>query len=113
MSAFEQRWRSCVRAARQAMAREGAPTAVPKAAEVWRKIQAVRGGAGSRGGQGARSDLETPGEALWRWYGLRGVAAAALLLVVSLVFAVRGGGEGAAPLRPGVEDAVAEAFWLL
>ena len=52
---------------------------------------------------------------LWFRYGLRSLATAAVVLLASVWFALAGtGGEReSGSLRPGIENAVAEVFWLL
>jgi hypothetical protein len=100
MSGFQERWKACTRLART----------IPKADEPsppsWAGIQRRRAELG-RDAEAGEDSL-----AWWGWYGARGVAVASVVVLVCLLFAARGPEEGH-PLRPGVEDAVAEAFWLL
>ncbi len=100
MSHFEERWKECVRVARLAPGRGDPPPPLVAA------IQARR----NRSPEEDPSDVETA--AWWRWYGTRGVAVASLVAVVCVVFALQGMKERD-PFRPGVEDAVAEVFFLL
>lgn len=100
MKGFEERWAECVRVVRMARRAEADPP------PSWAAIQALRRG------RAREDDAEVESMAWWRWYGARGVAVASVLMVVCLVFASRGP-QDRHPLRPGVEDAVSEVFWLL
>ena len=101
MKRFEERWRECVRMARTV--REEVVDPLPG----WAGIRARRR-------EFAREAVSSEGEALawWRWYGSRGLVAAAAMVVVCWIFAFRSS-EPVHPWRPGVENAVAEIFWLL
>ena len=58
-----------------------------------------------------------PAGDLWLRYGVRGLATATVVLLASVWFAfggsVRERDRESTPLRPGIENAVAEVFWLL
>lgn len=56
-------------------------------------------------------DAQAAGD-LWRWYGLRGLAVSMAVLVLCLLWASRGLGDRPF-LRPSIENAVVETFWLL
>lgn len=101
MKRFEERWRECVRVARGVPADEN--LGVPS----WEGIVARRA-------RIAASEAAPEAEALawWRWYGARGVLAATAMVVVCWFLAFRAS-DPVHPLRPGVENAVAEIFWLL
>lgn len=96
MESFDERWRECVRVARVGWE--------PPTETVWVSLRTV-----VRAGAGAGMEEEMVG--WWRWYGARGLAVASVVLAVCWIFAVRVPRESA--LRPGVEDAVAEAVWSL
>ena len=100
MSSFEERWAECARAARTARAGDTPPG--PSWAGIRRSLTAIR------------QEAAEGGESMewWRWYAVRGVGLATLLVVACLLFATRGPGLGH-PLRPEVENAVAEVLWLL
>lgn len=99
MKSFDERWSECVRSARKAWAAKPIPE--PSWAGIRRRRSAVAGEAAG-----------TESEEWWRWYALRGFGFASLLAVACVAFAVRGPTPGH-PLRPGVENAVAEVLWLL
>lgn len=107
MSTFNQRWDRLVASARRAPT-PPLPSAPGHQVGAWMRAARARGfGAAARGGPSSGD--------LWLSYGLRGLATAALVLLVSVWFAFggrRGEREGT-PLRPGIENAVAEVFWLL
>lgn len=100
MNGFRERWAACARLARTALEDE---TAAPPEWSAIRRRQLELERA---------KDREDESVEWWGWYGVRGVAVASVMVLVCLVFASRGPSEGH-PLRPGVEEAVAEAFWLL
>lgn len=102
MNLFDRRWKECVRQARGA----GDPRPLGAAPDGGRLLRRAR-----QGGRGSES-LAVEEEAWWRWYGVRGLAVATLVLAGCLLFAVRGPRE-VPSLRPGVEDAVAEVLWSL
>jgi len=101
MKRFEERWLECVRRARTV--REEAVDPLPS----WAAIRA-------RQRELARTvtSSEVEALALWRWYGARGLLAATAMVVACWLFAFRAS-EPVHPWRPGVENAVAEIFWLL
>jgi hypothetical protein len=100
MSGFEERWKACTRAARGIQEADASPP------PSWAAIQRRRAELGKEA-EAREDSLDW-----WGWYGARGVAVASVVVLVCLLFAARGPQESH-PLRPGVEDAVAEAFWLL
>lgn len=100
MRAFDERWARCVRAARTA------PRTTEAGAPDWLSVR--RRLAAARDGWAEDAESMT----WWRWYVRRGFALATALVVGGLLFAARDPGAGH-PLRPGVENAVAEALWLL
>jgi|GEM_PF-2473952 len=100
MSGFHERWKACARVAQTARPVKDSPP------PSWEAIQR------QRAKLSGNAELREDSMAWWGWYGARGVAVASVVVLVCLVFAARGPREGH-PLRPGVEDAVAEVFWLL
>ena len=102
MSTFDERWRNVARAARAAEP----PLPEPPLHRVrsWMDRRAAAAVAGEFGA----GDL-------WFRYGTRGLATATLVLLASVWFALGGTvrDRESAPLRPGIENAVAEVFWLL
>lgn len=105
MSSFESRWRALTRAAR---------TAEPPLPEA--PLHRVRGWL-EAGAAARRRELAAgagSGE-LWFRYGTRGLATATLVLLASVWFAFSGSAREREPqsLRPGIENAVSDVFWLL
>lgn len=100
MNRFEERWKACARVARRA--RQGEADSPPD----WWAIQR------RRAELERVQDPQAESMEWWGWYGARGVAVASVLVLVCLAVASRGPRDFH-PLRPGVEDAVSEVFWLL
>lgn len=97
---FDERWRRLVRSARKAGWETAGPNPVPEPADVWRRL-------GVRETRGSGESVDW-----WQWYGVRGLAVASVVLAVCAWISVHGAAE-APGWRPGVEDVVAQAFWLL
>ena len=106
MSTFDERWRNMARAARAAEP----PLPEPPLHRVrsWMDRRAAAAVAGEGAGESGAGDL-------WFRYGTRGLATATVVLLASVWFALGGSvrDRESAPLRPGIENAVAEVFWLL
>lgn len=102
MRAFDERWRRLAR-----VAREAEPPLPPP------PLHRVRDWL--RAGTGRRSTAGVGSTDLWFRYGLRGLATATAVLLASVWFAMAGMARDhdPGPLQPGLEQAVAEAFWLL
>lgn len=99
MTPFDRRWQDLARAARQAKA-PLLPEPDPNLGPLLRR-RAAR-----------TSDVASVADDLWRWYGLRGLAASMAVLAICLALTWRTTREPALG-RPAVENAVAETFWWL
>lgn len=99
MNSFNQRWHELVRAARAA-GESPLPEPDPHLGPFLRRRI------------GASPEAMSGSDDLWRWYGLRGLAASMAVLVICLAVTWRSTREPALG-RPAVENAVAETFWWL
>lgn len=99
MNPFDRRWRELVRAARAAKSTPG-PEVDPEIGP-WLLHR-----------RGAAPRHRTAPDDLWRWYGVRGLAASVTFLLVCLALVGRATREPVLG-RPAVENAIAETFWWL